>query len=186
MGAVLGAGLGGWVGGRWARGTQKRQHAFDLRKAIDEQGRKKAEEAVTALRFLQRHRDEVATWSTPSPPGDLSRTHQELDKLGQAVVFLTNDEVRSQVDLVHSVIADCWVVDRFGDHEYPNQEALIWTACREGLDTLGRYLRNEQAQPPTEHLRKLRAAYDSGYEELARQHAEWEEKEKQKEASDPD
>ncbi|MFJ5989610.1 hypothetical protein [Lentzea sp. NPDC092896] len=185
-GTLLGTVVGGLIGGGYARGTQKRQHRFDRRKAVDEQGREKATEAVAALRFLQRHNDEVVNWSMSAPPGDLSDTQEQLDRLGQAVVFLTDDQARSQVELVHNVITDNFVADRFGRHDYASAAVMVWVACREGLEVLGRYLRDEPSQPPSEQLQKLRTAYDSGHDEMARQHEEWEQERTQKTARKPD
>lgn len=182
-GTLLGTLVGGLIGGGYARGTQKRQHSFDRKKAVAEQGRKKAEEAVAALRFLQRHRDEVVDWSMSSPPGELSQAQQELDRLGQAAVFVTDDEAREQIQLVHNVIIDNFVADQFGRHDFASPATMVWFACREGLEVLGRYLRDEPAQPPSEHLQKLRVAYDSGHDEMARQHDEWEREEKQRKAA---
>jgi hypothetical protein len=170
LGAGITAGLGGWLGSRHTRTTQQRQHDFDRKKVVDERGRAKADEAVTALRFLGRHTEEVAEWSTASPAGELTLAQLELDRLAQAIDYLTDDVVRQQMQAVHDVIAESDVAFRYGSHDYGSPRAMIWRACREGVEILGRYVRNQPSQAPSKHLAALQKAYDSGHEEMVWQH----------------
>ena len=54
VGTVLGASIGAFVGGRYSRGTQARQHAFEREAGVLARGHEKAGEAMVALELLQR------------------------------------------------------------------------------------------------------------------------------------
>jgi hypothetical protein len=173
VGASITAGFGGWLGGRQSRKNLERQHEFETTAALTEQGREKAREAIAALRHVQRHRSTVAKWSGMTPEGDLDPEHEQHERLGEAIEYFHDETVRRQVELVYDSIASSWVVTRFGDSPtIDDPQALIWRACEEGRAVIGRYLRGEPTQEST-FMVELRRAYDSGHDEVARQHDEW-------------
>lgn len=172
--AGITAGLGGWLGGRLSRKNQERQHRFEQEQALTLQGQEKAREAISALRHLQRNRRAVAEWSSALPEGELGDDHHHYDQLGQAIEFLNDKVVREQVELVYDAIAGAWTITRFGDHNISDaSDVIIWRACHEGRTVLGRYLRAEPTQEPSDYLKSLRRAYDSAHEELERQREDW-------------
>jgi hypothetical protein len=176
LAAGLTAGLGGWFGGRQSRRNQERQHRFELDRAITEQGREAAREAIAALRYLQRNRRRVVEWSSAAPEGELQGDHEQFDQLGQTIEYLNDEAVRKQVELIHDVIADAWLITRFGNHNVTDKsDVIIWRVCQEGRAILGRYLRGEPTEPPSNYLESLRHAHDSAHDDMARQHEEQEE-----------
>ncbi|MPY97964.1 MAG: hypothetical protein GEU97_08180 [Actinophytocola sp.] len=176
MGTVIAAGItagfGGWAGGRLARRTQTEQHKFEREKAVVSRGRERADEAITALRFLQRHRAEVANWSNPAPEGELSQVQDEYERLGRAIEYLSEGSVRDQVELLYGAIGDAFIVVGFGEHEFNDAEQMIWSACREGVTILGRYIRDEPTPQYSDFLKALRQAYDSAHDDFE-QYSHW-------------
>lgn len=171
--ASITAGFGGWIGGRRSRKDQDAQHRFERETALTEQGREKARDAITALRYLQRHRRAVVEWSGVAPEGDLDLVHEQHERLGQAIEYFHDESVRHQIELVYDALDSSYVVTTYGDSDVGEPGVMIWRACQEGRAVLGRYLRGEPTQEPSTYMTALRLAYDSGHEEIERQHDEW-------------
>ena len=106
------------------------------------------------------------------PEGDLSPTHQQHERLGEAIEYFHDEVVRKQVELIYDAIAGSWLVTRFSYSDINDPGVMIWRACEEGRAVIGRYLRGESTQPPSSYLVALRQAYDSAYDEFDRQHEE--------------
>ncbi|MFB9909652.1 hypothetical protein [Allokutzneria oryzae] len=174
LAAGITAGIGGWLGSRQSRRSQERQQKFERDKELSEQGREKAREAIAALRYLQRHRKLVAAWNSPAPEGELSPDREQHDRLGEAIEYLNDEAVRQQIGLVYEILEDAWVLTSFGKGDHGEPQTVIWRCCQEGRSILGRYLRGEKTQEPSNFLREVRNDYDSAHVEIERQYSEWE------------
>jgi hypothetical protein len=163
--------------------NQERQHEFEAKTALTEQGRAKAREAIAALRYLQRHRSTVVEWSNVTPAGDLDPIREQHERLAEVIEYLNDETVRRQVELVYDVLHSTWIMTRFGDSTFASSEVMIWRACEEGRAVIGRYLRGEPAQESTV-MADLRHAYDSGIDNMQREHDEW--LQSQRDAEPPD
>lgn len=173
-GSMITAGVGAYFG---SKKTQERQHKFERENAVLERGRDKADQAVEALRALQKDSELAALLDSPNEvavlqPAQRARALElgrHLDQLGRAIEYLTDPVVRSEIELVYDTIHESSVLLMFGEGEDTTAQALVWCACREGLAVLGRYVRNEPPQPSSVYMKALRVRRDTGEAELERQ-----------------
>ncbi|SFQ26663.1 hypothetical protein [Amycolatopsis rubida] len=167
LGASITAGFGGWLGGRQSRKNQERQHKFERKKALAERGQDKVDQAAVALRFLGQHASAVAHWRTASEPverqDDFSEQH---DRIGLAIPYLLDEQVRRDIELVHDLIQHVHGIQMLSRGEAPQPVEIVSAACREGLLVLGRYLRQEPWEPSAE-LASLREVHDKTAKEWA-------------------
>ena len=172
VGTVAGAMITAWFGAYYGgRRTQERQHKFERESSVRARGREKADVAIEALRALQKDNELAAALDAPGRPAENSdvadervkarKLRDELESLGAAVEYLTDPVVRSEIELVHNVIGDSHIVMLFGEGEQTTAAAMIWVACGEGIAVLGRYLRDEFAQEPSDRMKALRVMYET-------------------------
>jgi hypothetical protein len=152
VGAMITAGVGGWLGGRRSRKDQEAQHRFEREQALTEHGRDKVDDAISALRFLQRHSHEVVEGDFALPDAEPSDVATHYERLVQAIPYLTDKATRNDIELVHEIVAD----GLFKRYTGPSvARRVVWRACGLGLAVLGRYLRGEPWEP-SEELTELR------------------------------
>ncbi|MGM1062165.1 hypothetical protein [Saccharothrix sp. Mg75] len=174
VGSMITAGVGAYFG---SKKTQERQHKFEHENAVLERGREKADQAIEALRTLQKDSELAALLDSPNEvaalqPAQRARALElgrHLDQLGRAIEYLTDPMVRAEIDLVHDAIRESGILLMFGEGEDTTAQPLVWCACREGLAVLGRYVRNEPPQPSSAYMKALRVRRDTGEAELERQ-----------------
>jgi hypothetical protein len=148
--SLLGAAIGGWVGGRQSRKTQERQHHLEREREISTRGLEKADEAISALRFLQDQGRTVVDWRNPTTAHPyFEQTHLAHDVLGRDIEYLTDATVREQIATVHFLIGTAWI-KRGGADDLLEALGEHLNVCDAGVEVLGRYLRNE----PTKDLQR--------------------------------
>ncbi|SMC98960.1 hypothetical protein [Kibdelosporangium aridum] len=163
IGTLITAGLGGWIGSRHSGRIQQRQHAFDRETSVIERGRERADDAIAALRTLQHHSTTIARWHYVPPSldsDDVTESRAAHERLGAAIEYLTVQTVRRQIELIYLVIGMSALVTRYGRTEFETTEMMIVSACAEGITVLGRYLRDEQADEPSQTVQALLNAYN--------------------------
>jgi hypothetical protein len=92
------------------------------------------------------------------------RSHEEYDRLGRTIEYLTDSTVREQIRTVHEVIGNAYFVTHFWN-DLPSDVTLVWRACTEGVTILGRYLRNESAQELSDELKGWKNAINEAWDE---------------------
>lgn len=165
VGAMITAGVGGWIGGRRSRKDQEAQHRFEREKALTEHGRDKVDGAITALRFLQQHVREVVEGDFALPDAEPSEVATHHERLAQAIPYLTDTATRYDIEVVHEIVADARIIQRYGGPQVAR--SFVLRACGPGLAALGRYLRGEPWEPSEElaQLRRDHAEYSQIYSE---------------------
>jgi len=140
------------------------QHRFEREQALTAHGRDKVDDAISALRFLQRHTREVVEGDFALPDAAPSDLAAHYERLGQAIPYLTTTATRTDIELVHDIVGD----GLFERYRGPGAARhAVWLACRLGQAGLGRYLRGEPWQSSEElaQLRSDHAEYSQLYTE---------------------
>ncbi|WP_414942015.1 hypothetical protein [Amycolatopsis sp. cmx-11-51] len=112
---MITAGFGGWLGGRRSQKELKAQHQFERTKALTEHGRDKIGGAISALRFLHRHNQEAADGDLLAPDAEGNEIGKRYDLLAEAIPYIAEARTRKDVELVHSIIGDAWIMERYSN-----------------------------------------------------------------------
>ncbi|WP_414943244.1 hypothetical protein [Amycolatopsis sp. cmx-11-32] len=174
---MITAGFGGWLGGRRSQKELKAQHQFERTKALTEHGRDKIGGAISALRFLHRHNQEAADGDLLAPDAEGNEIGKRYDLLAEAIPYIAEARTRKDVELVHSIIGDAWIMERYSNAG--SAPRIVSRACRSGLDALGRYLRDEawEASKDLDSLERAQARAEEiqneMYEENQASYREW-------------
>lgn len=158
--SLLGAAIGGWVGGRQSRKTQERQHQLEREREISTRSLQKADEAISALRFLQAQGTFVVNWRNPTAHPYFAQSHVAHDVLGGAIEYLPDATVREQLTTVHFLIGTAYMKRGAGERHLAEAVAEVWSVCTAGIDVLGRYLRNEPTKDLARHWLAKKAAME--------------------------
>jgi hypothetical protein len=177
IGAMITAGFGGWLGGRRSQKELKAQHRFERQKALTEHGWDKIDGAISALRFLERRGRAAADGNLWAPDIEDKELGRHFDLLAEAPPYITEARTRKDIELVHSIIGDAWIVEHYS--KAGSAPRVVFRACRAGLTALGRYLRDEPWEA-SEELASLEQALAEAeeiqadlYEEDHASYREW-------------
>ncbi|MBE8520724.1 hypothetical protein ILP97_25110 [Amycolatopsis sp. H6(2020)] len=177
IGAMITAGIGGWIGGRRSRKELEAQHRFEREQALTEHGRDNVDRAISALRYLQRHNRQVADGDFTSSDADDSEIGSHYDQISQAIPYLTDARARTDIALVHEILGAASSIERYsGAGRAPS---IVYRACEAGLVVLGRYLRGEQWEVSEQlaalerHQAEAAEIEDEIYEQNQASYREW-------------
>jgi hypothetical protein len=163
---LLGAGLGGAIT-LLAQRAQRHQaeDLFRLQQETTRQaelwqkGQVHAEKALDSLLKLREDLPFSVTWNRGKNKDRDQRCAAELERLGHAIMLLTDPLVRQNLELVFSILNEVDDVYSWGNTNISAQQ-IVWTASWYGIEAVSAYLRWERASeelPDT--MKQLKKAY---------------------------